>query len=270
LGKRSDRTAVTLVALLVGVSMAMLAVVYFMMNGSETPAVRTKDAHPFGTAAPSPQTPLLPQSPLAQAALPEGQAGGASDSLGFITNKEAFPQVAGNGPGRVVSASERARQKQFLGKYGGALKQSQAGINASIARHMQTSPVLRQIDDDLAHLDKFMAIKRRYQQDGDMYQWARDTAALPELRTVMHKYMAKPEAWSAGISLATDLIKTTPKPIYEEFIKMMVGDPSLRDFSNSVANDGAAYLPGAMTAAISQGIDVAPLQKAMTDLSLNK
>jgi len=270
LSGRKDRTTTILAAIVGGVTIVMLAAVYFMMGGSETPAVRAQGGHRFGAAAPKAQTPMPPQKQMPQPQPPQEQAAPASDSLAFVTNKEGFPQLAGNGPAGTVSASQRALEKQFLLRNGGMLKQCQAGINAAILRRWKTNPVLREMDEDLTHLDKFMAVKRRYRVDGDIYQWARDTAALPELRATIRKYMAKPEAWSVGIDLTLDIIKAAPALVYKEFIRMLVSDPPLRDFTNNIATEGAAYLPGAMTAAATKGKDVSPLNKAISDLSLNK
>jgi len=73
-----------------------------------------------------------------------------------------------------------------------------------------------------------------------------------------------------GADLGSEILKTAPAPIYSEFMRMMTNDPALREFTNSVTAESAARLPGAMSEAVSKGIDISPLQRALTDLSQAK
>ena len=265
---RPDRTTMIMAALLAGVTIVMLAVVYFMRGGSETPIVRINEGRVFGTPAQASQPPLS-QPPLPQAQ-PE-QPGPAADSLAFITNKEPFPQVAGNGPAgtSTVPVGERNREKQFLAQYDGTIKQYQARLSAICARYREKYPIVKQVDDDFGGLSRYMAIRHRYEADRDLYQWARDTASLPEVRSTIRKYLAKPEAWSVGMDMMLEALKQPPPaPVYKEVQRIMLTDSTMLDITNDIGRDVQSDLPIAVTSMA--GKDTAPLQKVMTDLSLDK
>ncbi len=254
----------TLAALLAGVTFAMLVAAYFMMGRAETSAVHVNAGHNFKTA-PGPAQTSLPS--LSRQEQPES----AADSLGFIINKAPFPQVAGNGPAGTgaVSAEERNREKQFLAQYNGTLKQYQTKLTTICMRYREKYPIVRQVDEDFGGLSRYMAIRRRYDADRDPYQWARDTASLPEVRTMIRKYLSKPEAWSVAMDMMLDALKQPPPlPVYKEVQRIMLTDSAMLDITNKVADDVKPNLPTAVTAMM--GKDTTPLQKVMTDISLDK
>jgi hypothetical protein len=271
LGGRPDRTTVTMAALLAGVTVAMLVAVYLMMGGSETPAVRAKDGHQFGAAAPTAQTPMPLQNPLPQAQPPQGQPGSASDSLAFITNREPFPQVAGNGPVGTagVSAAERSKEKQFLAQYDGMIRQYQTRLGAICMRYREKFPIVRKVDEDFGGLSRYMAVKRRYEADRDLYQWARDTAALPEVRTTIRKYLSNSDAWKVAIDMSLEALKQPPPaPVYKEVQRMLLTDPVMRDITDDISRDVTPNMGPAVLAMA--GKDVTPLKQVVADLGLEK
>ena len=270
LGGRPDRTAVTMAALLAGVTIVMLAAGYFMRGGCEAPAARDQA---FVRPA-APVSPSLP--PLNQLALPQTQQeqpAPVSDSLAFITNKEPFPQVAGNSPAGPsaggVPTGERNREKQFLAQYDGAIKQYQARLSSICMRYREKYPIVKQVDEDFGGLSRYMAIKRRYEADRDLYQWARDTASLPEVRTTIRKYLGQPEAWSVAMDMMLEALKQPPPaPVYKEIQRVMLTDSSMVSITEDIGRDVKSDLPVAVTAMV--GKNTAPLQKVMADLALDK
>jgi hypothetical protein len=269
LSGRADRTPLILAAIVGGVTVLMLAAGYFMMGGSETPGVRAKKGPVFGKPAQTAQTSAAMPMPQGLAQTAPNEARPASDSLAFVTNKEGGGFSAGAGAG-TVSPAELARRKEFLAKNDGAIQKCREKFNAIILRHWKKSPVLREVDADLASLNRLTALKRQYNQDHDAYRLARECVALPELRQVAQKYRARPEVWLVGIQLTLDFLKATPEPIYKEAIRTAMADPSLREATNNVVAEGTAHLPGAMATLVSQGQDIGPLKKAMSDLSIGK
>jgi hypothetical protein len=265
LSGRADRTPLILAAIVGGVTVAMLAAAYFMMGGSETPTVRANKGPVFGKPAQTAQPRAGMPMPQSFSQTAPGEAQPASDSIGFVTNKEGGGASAG-----AVSPAELARRKEFLTKNDGTIQACREKFNAIILRHWKTSPVLREVDADLASLNRLTALKRQYNQDHDVYRLARECVALPELKQVAQKYRSRPEVWAVGIKLALDFLKATPQPIYKEAIRTVMADPSLREATNNVVAESATHLPGAMTTLISEGADVTPLKKAMADLSAIK
>ena len=265
LSGRKDRTPLILACIVCGVTVLMLATVFFMMWGSETPSLRFKGGSAFGRPAGS--TPGLTPMPLGQAQTAPSEAQPVSDSLAFVTNKEGEGFSAG---ATAVSPAELARRKAFLAKNDGTIQKCREQFNAIILRHWKASPVLREVDAELAGLNRLTALKRQYNQDHDVYSLARGCVALPELRELAQKYKARPEIWALGVQLSLDFLKATPEPIYKEVIRTVMADPDLRKATNNVVEESAPHLPGAMTALISKGQDIGPLKKAMADFSVPK
>jgi hypothetical protein len=272
LSGRKDRTPLILAGIVCGVTVLMLAMVFFMMGGSETPSLRFKGGSAFGRPAGSAPglTPMplgQPQPAAAQAQTAPSETQPVSDSLAFVTNKEGEGFSAG---AAAVPPAELARRKAFLAKNDGTIQKCREKFNAIILRHWKASPVLREVDAELAGLNRLTALKRQYNQDHDVYSLARGCVALPELRELAQKYKARPEIWALGVQLSLDFLKATPEPIYKEVIRTVMADPELRKATNNVVEESAPHLPGAMTALISKGEDIGPLKKVMADFSVPK
>ncbi|MCX5796446.1 MAG: hypothetical protein NTY77_13215 [Elusimicrobia bacterium] len=266
---RRDRTTVTLLAVVGGVTVIMLLAAYLMMGGFETHGGRINEGFRFGSATTPAQA---SRPPLSQPALPQAQPeqpGSTGDSLAFVTNQESFPPVAGNVPAKKVAAQaiDRTREKQFLAQYDGQIKQYQAQLSAIGLRYREKRPIVKEVDEDFSKLTRYMAVKRRYEADRDLYQWARDTASLPEVRTTIRKYLSRPEAWSVAVDMAIDALKQPPPaPIYKEIQHFMLTDSVMSDITDDVMRSAKPNMPNAVSAMV--GKDVTPLQQVMTGLNL--
>jgi hypothetical protein len=243
--------------LLAGVSLVMVAAIYFMRSGSDTPAFSINESS-------------VKSAPTALPALPQAQAAAGGDSLSFISGKDGLLKGGGSGAAGTspVSASDRAREKQFLAQYDGAIRQYQARLNEIGMRYYKKNPIVRQVDADFAGMSRYMAIKHRYEADRDAYQWARDTAALPEVRITIRKYLSNPQAWEVAVDMALEALKQPPPaPVYKEITNFMVSDPAMLTMTKNVASDAQPNLSMAVTAV--SGKDISPIQKVMSDLNIN-
>ncbi|MBI5241658.1 MAG: hypothetical protein HY926_14390 [Elusimicrobia bacterium] len=276
LSGRKDNTTIILVAIVGGVTLVMLAAVFFMMGGSETPSIRAKGGPVFGgPAAGGPgqaaqatgAMPTLPGQPIPGQPQPApDQAQPTSDSLSFVTNTggdQWGSRVAG------VSASQRAKEKQFLVQYDELIRKYQERLSAIGLRYREKNPVVRQVDEDFGKLNRYMAVKRRYEADRDLYQWARDTAALPEVRTTIRKYLSNPEAWKVAIDMSLEALKQPPPaPIYKEVQRMMLTDPALIDITKDIGDEATKNVGPAVVSMATSGKDIGPLKQVVADLGL--
>lgn len=269
---RLDRTTATLLMIVGGVSVLMLLAVFFLMGGLESRGGRINKSFRFGTP---PSAAQAARPPLGQPAAPQAgleQPAARGDSLAFVTNKDAFPPVAGNAPASgaarpAAAPVNREREKQFLVQYDGQIKEYQARLAVIGRRYREKVPVVKEVDEDFAKLSRYMAVKRRYEADRDLYQWARDAAALPEVRSTIKKYLTRPEAWSVAVDMALEALKQPPPaPIYKEIQHFMMTDSTMNDITGDVMQSAKPNLPVAVSAM--SGKDMTPVKKVLSDLSL--
>jgi len=174
------------------------------------------------------------------------------------------------GPAGGGAEAERLSEKEFLAKHDAEIRQYQKQLDELTARYYQKHAVVREVDAAFGGMERYMAVKRRYEADRDLYKWARDVAALPEVRTVIRKYAARPDVWPVAVDMMIETLKMKPPSpeVYKEITRVMTQDPTLMDFTGKVAQDIQPNLTvGVMALA---GKDLTPLNKVIKDLSLDK
>lgn len=245
---------------------------FLMRGGAPAPAPPAPD-----TFAPEPPEEPAPAMPNGEpTALPKDRI---FNGLGASDEDEAAGSQAAGSPAAVspaaasqgsgVVASEQANEKQFLAQYDGAVRNYQRRLNEIGMRYYKKCPIVREVDSAFANLPRYMAIQRRYNADRDLYKWARDTAALPEVRTTIKKYLARPEAWTAAVDMMLEALKQPPPaPVYQEVARFMTHDPGLVDLTTKVLSDAKPNLTTGVVALA--GKDLTPLQGVIKDLSLDK
>ncbi|MDD5630171.1 MAG: hypothetical protein PHU21_13975, partial [Elusimicrobia bacterium] len=173
-------------------------------------------------------------------------------------------------PAAAAPASDRAREKEFLAKNGAALRDYEQRLGKISKRYYKNHPIAREVDSAFANLPRYMAVLHRYQRDRDLYQWARDTAALPEVRATIKQFLSRPEAWVAAAQMATEVLKQQPPPapIYQEVTRFLNHDPAMLEMTAKVMSDAQPNLTTGVAALAGQ--DLAPLEGVIKDLSLAK
>jgi hypothetical protein len=261
---RRSSSWIAIVAVVIVVGSAAVALMYQFSQKEKEPAntagfdlAQVRD----NRGAPSTEPP-----PQAQPAAPQ-------DSLSLFANRHeglglgAAP--AGQSGAKQLPADERAREKEFLARHDSELLEYQKKLNQIGAAYYKKYPIVREIDAEFAKMDRYMAIKRRYEADRDAYQWARDTVALPEVHDAIKKFLGRQEAWGAGVDIALAALKNPPPAsIYKEVQRVMVSDPVMSDFTAKVAEDVKPNLAVGIPALA--GKDLQPIQQVMSDISVNK
>ncbi|MDD5657647.1 MAG: hypothetical protein PHF00_10395 [Elusimicrobia bacterium] len=190
----------------------------------------------------------------------EPQASAPADSTNlFAENKPA--------PAAPAAAPESDRERRFIAKYDGLIRKYQQRLHTIVMRYQKKHPVCKEVDATFASMDRYMAIKKRYESDRNFYRWARDTAALPEVRAAVSKYLRRPEAWKVAVDMSMEAVKEPlPAPIYQEFVHGLATDPAMLDFSEFLAGGIRNNLGVAIPALV--GKDITALQPMMRDLTL--
>jgi hypothetical protein len=247
-----------MVLLALAVALALgLGTFALMRDGAPAPAAPASNAFNFASVS----VPTPSQSPTSSAPA-EDPTASPKDRL--------FSGLGLSGAGPAAgSEAKLTREKQFLARNDGAVLAYQQRLNEIGMRYYKKYPVVRQVDSDFASLPRYMAVMRRYQADRDAYQWARDTAALPEVRDTIKKYLARPEAWGVAADMALDALKQRPPPaLYQEVARVVTEEPAVRELVKNVEADVQPNLTvGVMALA---GKDLTPLQGVIKDLSLDK
>ena len=265
---RRDRAGLPLAFFLIAAMIALALGAFLLIRDSwQSPDVGAPSSAFDFQSLPRSPAPARPQSQARPAPVPDSIALLASRKMEADGPRAASGPDANRSP--YVSADERTREKLFLAQYDGAIKVYQDRLRDIGLRYHKKYPIVREVDGAFAGRGRYMAVKRRYEADRNLYQWARDTAALPEVRDTIKKYLARPEAWGVAVDMALDALKQPPPPpVYKEIARVMNGDPALRDFTDKVESDVQPNLGAAVTGLM--GKDLAPLQGVMKDLALDK
>jgi hypothetical protein len=166
------------------------------------------------------------------------------------------------------TAAQRAKEKDFLKKYGGMLVQYHGQLAHTCQGYFAKYPVVRDIDKAFAAMPGYMAVKRQYDKDGNPFDFARGAIALPEVRAEIGRQMANPKAWSAAISMMLDTLKNqpAPKPIYAAAQDFLMYDPQMAKVTPEIQGDVNKNMSTAM-GAIPIGADMTPLNNVLHDVA---
>ncbi|MBI5208714.1 MAG: hypothetical protein HY927_01925 [Elusimicrobia bacterium] len=216
----SDPVNLILGIAVIVVALALVVGGFVMMRGSGESSVARPSGSVFG-GIPRDREPLAPAPPPLS----------NQDSTQLAaTSKPAAPA-----PVLAAPSGNRAREKAFLAQHDGEIRQCQDRLRELGMRYHAKSALVRQIDAEFAGMDRYMALKKRYEADRDAYAWARDTIALPEVRQTIRKYVTKPEAWSVFSDIMIEALKEPPpKAVYDEMRNFVKRDPSVTDYASEL------------------------------------
>lgn len=160
-------------------------------------------------------------------------------------------------------------EKKFLAQHAAELTAYRARLQRITDRYYKESPVVRDVDRAFGQMSRYMAIKRRYEQDRDPFQFTRDAVALPEVRAEIRRRLADPEVWKASLGMISDALKDPPPPaVYKGVQGFVLKDPSVSAYiGGELAQDVTKNLNAAtITAAIGPETDLAPITKMVQDM----
>ena len=139
---------------------------------------------------------------------------------------------------------QRVKEQQFLGRYGNDLAHYEGKLNRITMRYYRQDPVVREVDRAFGSMPKYMAVKHRYDQNHDPFQFVRDSVALPEVRAEIAKRMKDPRVWRASLGMIFDAMRDPPPaPIYNAAKDFVTKDGQVSDYMNGFTNDVFANMP---------------------------
>lgn len=217
----SDPVNLILGIAVIVVALALVVGGFVMMRGSGESSVARPSGSVFGNI-PRDREPLAPAPPP-------------------LSDQDSTRLAATSKPGEARPAApaapsgNRAREKAFLAQHDGEIRKCQDRLREIGMRYHAKSALVRQIDAEFAGMDRYMALKKRYEADRDAYAWARDAIALPEVRQTIRKYVTKPEAWSVFSDIMIEALKEPPpKAVYDEMRNFVKQDPSVTDYASEL------------------------------------
>lgn len=169
---------------------------------------------------------------------------------------------------QAVSPSRRDEEREFLKRYGRALRDYQQRLTRITDRYYEQSAAVREVDREFGKLDRYMSVKRRYERDGDAFQFAREAISLPEVRGLIKKYVSNAEVWKAAIAMASEALKDAPPPtpILNEMKRFMAGDQTMSSFVEDFAKDANNNV-GLIVQTATSGADLRPILSMAQQLS---
>lgn len=166
-----------------------------------------------------------------------------------------------------AAADQRREEAEFLARHGEELRRYEGRLGRITTRYYRENPAVRAVDADFARMERYMAIKRRYERDGDPFNFVRDSIALPEVRAEVARKMADVEVWKAAFHMMNDALKDPPPPaIYQQTQKFMLADPVMGDYVKEMTQT-VTKNADVMVQGIPPGMDMTPIQKVVKDVS---
>lgn len=206
----------------------------------------------------------------AASSAPQAQA---QSSLGMIKGADGIRLSAAAGAADKSKPPEpapeqRKKELEFLQRYGGVLAQYHGRLARITDKFYKKDPVVRDVDRAFSNMPRYMAIKARYEKDGDPFQFARDVIALPEVRDEIAKRMTDVNVWKAAISMMTETLRTqpAPQPVYDAAKNFMLFDPSMSKYISDFATEAQKNIPAAV-GALPSGSDLDALNKVLRDVA---
>lgn len=258
-----------MLALLPMVALAAYIFYYLHERGREPAAPETPAINEFNLA----ERPDV--APDALAGLPPGRGPAASPKAkgpglrGFMIEKDRMFKGDAKGRKRDEWEQMRAREKAYIKKHDGALREEQARLALIAARYYAKYPIVREVDRAFAKNSKYMAIAAKYGQDRDPYEFARAAVSEPSVRATIRKYSTNPEVWKVTLAMAQEALKDPPpKAVYKEMVRFLTKDKKVSGFLQKYAKWMTPKVPTIATQAIPEGMNLAPIESVMNDLSV--
>ncbi len=179
-------------------------------------------------------------------------------------NRAAAPKFVKNAP----PPEQLKAEQEWLKRYGGMLYGYNRGLRTITRRHYQSSPVVREVDKAFGAMPRYMAVRDRYMKEGNPFAFARDSLALPEVRSEIAKRMTDPRVWKESVTMILETLRSDPPPavLYQEMKRFMTKDPTMVDYLPEFTGQVTRNVGTAMQG-IPQGADLGPLQKVMHDVA---
>ena len=194
---------------------------------------------------------------------------GSEGYTGAASGDEAARRTSNYTRPAGVTAEQKAKEEAFIRAHAEEIAAYQEKIKNIGGKYYKKYAVVREIDSEFGKLDRFMALKAKYEKDRDPYAWARAAIALPEVKQAIVKYAANPMAWKAAIEMVSEVFKTAPPPtsLYKETMRFLSQDPGMSKYvgelNMEITPKAMKVLPFAMPA----GTDITSLQKIATDVT---
>jgi hypothetical protein len=170
-------------------------------------------------------------------------------------------------PEKATLEANRLREKEFLAQHGAELMHYELGLGRVTGRYYQTSPVVRSVDAAFGRMDRYMAVKRKYEEDGNPYEFARASIALPEVRAEISRRLADPEVWKVSVMMISDALNNPPPPaVYKEARDFLLEDPQMSDYLKQFTDEAGRNLPPNLAVAPPVR-NMGPITKLMQDVS---
>ena len=222
-----------LVALLVLLALGGSAVGVLLYQASQSKEKPAVDKSGFDLAE-GPRAPALAGAGTAQ------PAAAGSDRMSVSIGR--MPGTQPGGP--AVSDEERQRELEFIRRYGGIIKEYQERLEKITDKYRERYAVVKEVDLEFGKLPRYMAIRARYEEDRDGYQFARDVVALPEVRKLIVRYLANAEAWKASLGMISEAIREPPpKPVLDEMKRFFTHDKSMTSYVTEFGQEAATKVP---------------------------
>lgn len=253
---RSSRLGALIVLVAIGGS----AVGVLIYQAGQSREKRAVDTRGFDIAQAPPSAP----SPAAEAAPRAARPAAGTEML-----RVPIGELPTGRPRAVpaVPDAAREREKEFLRKYDGAIRDHQGRLGAITQNYYKTHPIVRQVDAEFGKLPRYMEVLGRYRKDRDAYQFARDAIALPEVRGLVSKYLSKPEAWKAGLGMISEALRQPPpKPISEEMKRFFTGDKAMSSYVEAFGQEVASNVP-AMISGLPPNADMQAISRLAREIA---
>jgi hypothetical protein len=266
---RGDAKTKTLLGLtgLCLVASAAVGVHYFLQgsgagistNGFDLAQVEQRKPAPAAApAAPAASAPASSPSPLV-GHMPELDLGGAK--------KPGAASAAGaQDP---APEADRRREKEFLAKHGAELARYEGRLGRVTRRYYQISPVVRDVDRAFGRMGRYMDVKRRYDQDGNPFEFVRGALGLPEVRGEISRRLSDPQVWKVSVEMIVDTLRNVPPPpaIYSESQHFLTNDPQTSQYLQGFSQEAAAKFPPSVATMPTVVNNIAPIAKLMQDVA---
>jgi len=174
---------------------------------------------------------------------------GSEGYTGAASGDEAARRTSNYTRPAGVTAEQKAKEEAFIRAHAEEIAAYQEKIKNIGGKYYKKYAVVREIDSEFGKLDRFMALKAKYEKDRDPYAWARAAIALPEVKQA--------------------IVKTAPPPtsLYKETMRFLSQDPGMSKYvgelNMEITPKAMKVLPFAMPA----GTDITSLQKIATDVT---
>ena len=204
--------------------------------------------------------------PLAPASSPAPLLGGIDvNSLSPAAARAAAARAAAGYASAENETPEarRRREKEFLAQHGAELTHYEGRLARITGQYFQSSPLVRSVDHDFTRMERYMAVRRKYERDGNPYEFARAAIALPEVRSEISRRLTDPAVWKVSVQMISDALKDPPPaPIYQEAKGFLLHDQEMASYLKQFTDEAGKSMPPDLAAT-----PPAPVAKLVQDVS---